>query len=406
MGAFSVAARLESAAAPVLSSSTWSARPNTALAGKARAGKAVAAAAPPPPPRLRDELLALVEPARADPNCAIFRHTWKKRVACEAAALAALKFGAESARRGALALALALARNQEEDLEEPAAGRVAASDSQTLMKRDSAAPNELFRAAEAGEARRVRALLSGGLVSASTRGHQGLTGLHVSARAGHAGTARMLLARGAAVDARSESEEQPLHLAAYAGHLALVELLLAWGADPDARGEFRETPLFFAARKGHAAVARALLYAGARANVKDRFGETAEDQSRDRAMREVLEATARAAKAGASAWAACPQRALVAALAMLDPVSACRAAAACAAWSLAARDPAVAARDGWRHQLRLGLHAPTARPMSSPFLVRDAAAPGGDEGRRQALSARPRLTGSSIVRPSGGADLF
>ncbi len=402
MGAFSVAARLESAAAPVLSSSTWSPRPNTALAGRARAGKAVAAAAPPPPPRLRDELLALVEPARADPNCAIFRHTWKKRVACEAAALAALKFGAESARRGALALA----RNQEEDSEEPAAGRVAASDSETLMKRDSAAPNELFRAAEAGDARRVRALLSGGLVSVSTRGHQGLTGLHVSARAGHADIARMLLARGAAVDARSESEEQPLHLAAYAGHLALVELLLAWGADPDARGEFRETPLFFAARKGHVAVARALLYAGARMSVKDRFGETAEDQSRDRSMREVLAATARAAKAGASAWAACPQRALVAALAMLDPVSACRAAAACAAWSLAAQDPAVAARDGWRHQLRLGLHAPSARPMSSPFLLRVAAAPGGDEGRRQALSARPRLTGSSIVRTSGGADLF
>ena len=64
--------------------------------------------------RVRDELLALVEPARADPNCAIFRHTWKKRVACEAAALAAgalagapwCAAGTAAARRGLAMLAL------------------------------------------------------------------------------------------------------------------------------------------------------------------------------------------------------------------------------------------------------------------------------------------------------------
>ena len=58
----------------------------------------------------------------------------------------------------------------------------------------------------------------------------------------------MLLAHGADVNARDESEETPMHSAAYFNSLEVAQVLLAHGADVNARDEDGNTPVALAKR--------------------------------------------------------------------------------------------------------------------------------------------------------------
>ena len=53
-----------------------------------------------------------------------------------------------------------------------------------------------------------------------------------------------------AINARNELENQPLHDACWAKHPEVVRLLIRRGADVNARGDFGETPLHYAVRDG------------------------------------------------------------------------------------------------------------------------------------------------------------
>ena len=91
----------------------------------------------------------------------------------------------------------------------------------------------------------------------------GFTPLH-SAVADDAGTdvkelVRMLLDAGADPNARSATDGTPLHTAAFTGNVPVTEMLLAAGADPEARDRKGFLPLDHARDKGHAEVA-ALLH--------------------------------------------------------------------------------------------------------------------------------------------------
>ena len=66
--------------------------------------------------------------------------------------------------------------------------------------------------------------------------------LHLSCQLGHLACARMLLDKGAAVDARNSSAETPLHLACSYGNVNCARAVLEAGADKDARDKFGETP--------------------------------------------------------------------------------------------------------------------------------------------------------------------
>ena len=140
----------------------------------------------------------------------------------------------------------------------------------------------LYKAALDGHVEEVRRLLAKGVPVDSTIG-DGETPLHGAARGGREAVARLLLAKGASVNAVSAVKveydwnesveylyggETPLHMAAGRGHEAVVRLLLDKGAVVDAVDSRNDMPLHQAARGGHLAVVQLLRDKGA-----DRSGQ-------------------------------------------------------------------------------------------------------------------------------------
>jgi ankyrin repeat protein len=155
---------------------------------------------------------------------------------------------------------------------------------------DAAAANRygvtpLKLAAINGDPQLLERLLDAG-GDANTVGNDGETLLMTAARGGHVDAARLLLARGAAIDAREAWHGQTaLMWAAAQGHPEVLRELLAHGADVNARSNEEEwerqvtseprdkwlppgglTPLLFAARENCLACLPVLIEAGADLN--------------------------------------------------------------------------------------------------------------------------------------------
>ena len=166
---------------------------------------------------------------------------------------------------------------------------------------------DFFAAIKKDDAATVAALLARG-IDPNTLGLEGLTGLFMAARAGHAKVALVLLeAPDTDVECRNSADESPLMLAALRGDLAMARALIARDADVnktgwaplhyaasrgqipmidlllehhayiDAESPNRTTPLMMAAGYGSVQATRILLRAGADATVKNAEGLTALD---------------------------------------------------------------------------------------------------------------------------------
>ena len=166
---------------------------------------------------------------------------------------------------------------------------------------------DFFAAIKKDDAATVSALLARG-IDPNTLGPEGLTGLFMAARAGHAKVALVLLeAPDTDVECRNTADESPLMLAALRGDLALARALIARDADVnktgwaplhyaasrgqipmidlllehhayiDAESPNRTTPLMMAAGYGSVQATRILLRAGADATLKNAEGLTAMD---------------------------------------------------------------------------------------------------------------------------------
>jgi hypothetical protein len=121
-----------------------------------------------------------------------------------------------------------------------------------------------------GDASKVQALLDAG----AHANIKNLTGAPVLMFADNVEVARILLDRGAEVNARTPEGESILYQNTFWGRREIVELLLARGANVNAKNSDGETPLFIAAYKGWKEIVELLLVKGADVNAKDNTNKT------------------------------------------------------------------------------------------------------------------------------------
>jgi ankyrin repeat protein len=131
--------------------------------------------------------------------------------------------------------------------------------------RELAAGTELdvFEAASLGSVERLRELLDGEPGLATARSGDDFTALHYAAFFDGPEAARLLLERGADVNAFADNElgVHPLNSAAAAGRTDVARVLLEHGADPTAPTKGGFTPLDAAEGNGDAELAELLRHA-------------------------------------------------------------------------------------------------------------------------------------------------
>lgn len=157
-----------------------------------------------------------------------------------------------------------------------------------VLARTSRGDTSLHCASASGHVAVVEILLGG--VDINDRGRRGCTPLHVAAMQGHEDVVRLLIVRGADLEATNDEGVTPLHVAAWRGHVGIARMLLGGGADVAARDLQGCTALHHAARGGREEMAVMLLAAGAdlrskNENLKTAFGVACENRHRDMACK-------------------------------------------------------------------------------------------------------------------------
>lgn len=124
-------------------------------------------------------------------------------------------------------------------------------------------------------------LLSAGAKAEAYNDFLGVAPIHIAAKKGNVGLAKLLLEgvanNKANVDAMNRSGSTALHIASEQGDVQMVEYLLGLNASVDAEDAVgRRTPLYLAAKNKHSEVARILLANGA-STLNTSYGKTVEE---------------------------------------------------------------------------------------------------------------------------------
>ncbi|MDQ7826852.1 MAG: ankyrin repeat domain-containing protein [Candidatus Eremiobacteraeota bacterium] len=130
--------------------------------------------------------------------------------------------------------------------------------------------NSLHWATFFGMTEMIELLLASG-IDVKTVNRLGETALHLARTCS---IARLLIEKGASINARSVKGETPLFEALRYGQRDMVELLIKRGADVNARNARGSTPLHRAARMGSGELAELLLRYRAEVNMRDCEGRT------------------------------------------------------------------------------------------------------------------------------------
>jgi len=151
---------------------------------------------------------------------------------------------------------------------------------------------ELFAAAQSGNAAQLKQLLEAGADHAATD-ETGETALMLAAREGHVEAIKTLLAAGADVNAKSPQGWTALARAAYngeteRGYVDAIETLHEAGAVVDERIFFGITPLMLAAGGGDASVVEWLINNGADVLAANEGGRTARMMADDKFYVDVI----------------------------------------------------------------------------------------------------------------------
>jgi ankyrin repeat protein len=113
----------------------------------------------------------------------------------------------------------------------------------------------LFMAVGQNDIATITSLVNPGNVNGKINGN---CLLHIAATKGYIEIAELLIARGADVNARTNTNKTPLFFASREGHSRMVSLLLSRGADPLITTAEGFTPISIAGEKGHAQIVELL----------------------------------------------------------------------------------------------------------------------------------------------------
>lgn len=140
-----------------------------------------------------------------------------------------------------------------------------AGDRERAQELAAASELDVFEAAALGETSRLRELLDGNADLARARSGDDFTALHYAAFFGGPEAARLLVERGADVNAYADNElgVRVLNSAVAAGAHETVALLLDAGADPNAPTRSGHSPLDVALANGDDEIAELLRDRGA-----------------------------------------------------------------------------------------------------------------------------------------------
>ncbi|RYP64442.1 hypothetical protein DL771_008746 [Monosporascus sp. 5C6A] len=106
------------------------------------------------------------------------------------------------------------------------------------------------------------------------RDNDNKTPLMIAAQNGHEAMAKLLVEKGAQLEAKNNNGWTPLMFAAGQGHEAMAKLLVKKSAQLEAKSNNNKTPLIVAAQYGQKAVAKLLVEKGAQLEAKDKDGWT------------------------------------------------------------------------------------------------------------------------------------
>lgn len=118
--------------------------------------------------------------------------------------------------------------------------------------------------------------------------HHNITPLHSAAGYNHIEAAKLILERGANVQAIDDRNRMPLHIAAQYGHVEMIELLVTSGSEVNRQDLGGNTPLHLAAPLKTFAACLKLFELGASIDLKNNQGQLAYDLAEAGDVREVL----------------------------------------------------------------------------------------------------------------------
>ena len=142
----------------------------------------------------------------------------------------------------------------------------------------------LAEAAAFGRLERMEELLAEDAARVNAYTPDGFTPLHLAVFGRHVDAVRLLLERGADVEAMAQNEfvrVRPLGTAAFVREARIARLLLDQGADANGAGEGAFRPLHTAAQNGDAELAGLLLERGADPSLAADDGQTPSDLARE-----------------------------------------------------------------------------------------------------------------------------
>ena len=158
-----------------------------------------------------------------------------------------------------------------------------------LMISMQALPQEINRAAEIGDTKKIKELLKNDPESVNAKNISGITPLHFAALYGNKDAAELLISNGADIQSEITDGTTALHLAAGHGYVDIAGLLIANGADIHALTSTGDTPLHNAAFGGDKESTELLLAKGAEIDARNKEGRTPLDFAVTQGNKDVID---------------------------------------------------------------------------------------------------------------------